>query len=58
MSTQTVPGSLAISEALPLPIREAESEDPVLKARLSGPRAHVPRPERAAAVPAGRNPTP
>ena len=58
MSTQTVPGSLAISEALPLPIREAESEDLVLEARLAGPRAHVPRPERAAAVPAGRNPTP
>ena len=58
MSTQTVLESPATSGALPLPIREAESEDLVLEARLSGPRAHVPRPERAAAVPAGRNPTP
>ena len=58
MSTQTVLESLATSEALPVPIREAEFEDPVPEARLSAPRAHLLRPERAAAVPAGRNPAP
>ena len=58
MSTQTVLESPATSGALPLPIREAESEDLVLEARLPGPRPHLPRPERAAAVPAGGNPAP
>lgn len=58
MSTQTVLESLATSEALPVPIRKAAFEDPVLEARLPGPRAHLFRPERAAAVPAGGNPTP
>ena len=56
MSTQTVAESPAISGAPPVPIHEAEFEDPFLEARLPGPRPHLPRPERAAAVPAGGNP--
>ena len=58
MSTQTVLESPATSGAPAVPICEAEFEDPVLDARLPGPRAHPPWPERAATVPAGRNPAP
>ena len=58
MPTHPVPGSPATSEPPPVPIRGAGFEDAVPEVRSSGPRARLPRPGPAAAMPAGGNPAP
>lgn len=58
MSTHAVPGSYATSETPTISIHEAGGEGPLLNVRFFGPRAYLPRPEPAAALPADGSPTP